>query len=42
MQDTVEVQVKGLAQQILAEDENLRAQELVLVQTVVLCYVLLT
>jgi coiled-coil domain-containing protein 12 len=30
MQDTVEVQVKGLAEQILAEDEKLRAQELVL------------
>jgi coiled-coil domain-containing protein 12 len=29
MQDTVEVQVKGLAEQILAEDEKLRAQELV-------------
>jgi len=28
MQDTVEVQVKGLAEQILAEDEELRAQEL--------------
>lgn len=28
MQDTVEVQVKGLAEQILAEDEKLRAQEL--------------
>ena len=29
MQDTVEVQVKGLAEQIIAEDEKLRAQELV-------------
>ena len=29
MQDTVEVQVKGLAEQIMAEDEKLRAQELV-------------
>jgi len=28
MQDTVEVQVKGLAEQIIAEDEKLRAQEL--------------
>jgi len=28
MQDTVEVQVKGLAEQILAEDEKIRAQEL--------------
>lgn len=29
MQDTIEVQVKGLTEQILAEDEKLRAQELV-------------
>ena len=29
MQDTVEVQVKGLAEEIIAEDEKLRAQELV-------------
>jgi hypothetical protein len=29
MQDTVEIQVKGLAEQILAEDEKLRGQELV-------------
>ena len=29
MQDTVEVQVKGLAEQIIAEDEKIRAQELV-------------
>lgn len=29
MEDTVEGQVKGLAEQILAEDEKLRAQELV-------------
>ena len=33
MQDTVEVQVKGLAEQILAEDEKLRAQELVRLTT---------
>lgn len=31
MQDTVEVQVQGLTEQILAEDEKLRAQELVCV-----------
>ena len=34
MQDTVEVQVKGLAEEIIAEDEKLRAQELVWYQTV--------
>ena len=33
MEDTVEVQVKGLAEQILAEDEKLRAQELVRFKT---------
>ena len=33
MQDTVEVQVKGLAEQILAEDEKIRAQELVWLTT---------
>ena len=39
MQDTAEVQVKGLAEQILAEDENLRAQELVRFKHFFLCYV---
>lgn len=29
MEDTVETQVKGLAEQIIADDENRRAQELV-------------
>jgi len=29
MEDTVEVQVKGLAEQIIADDEKRRAQELV-------------
>jgi len=34
MEDTVENQVKGMAEQIIADDENRRAQELVRPMTV--------